>query len=83
MDRLYLAGCDTAFEELGVKEASLRTVLVRQRKDPLSEIHRRIAQLFKVKTPKFDVTAQLARLLNNPFKQPTAMLSGKLQPLKV
>jgi hypothetical protein len=33
--------------------------------------------------PKFDLSAHLKRMLNNPFKQPTAMLGGKLQPLKV
>ena len=80
---LYERGSCAALDELGIKEASLRTVLVRQRKDPLFEIHRRIARLFKIKTPKFDISAQLKRLLNNPFKQPTVMLSGKLQPLKV
>lgn len=79
----YVVGRDAAFEELGIKEASLRTVLVRQRKDPLQEIHRRLAQVFKIRMPKFDLSAHLKRMLNNPFKQPTAMLGGKLQPLKV
>jgi hypothetical protein len=79
----YVVGRDTAFNELGIKEASLRTVLVRQRKDPLQEIYRRLARVFKVKTPKFDLSAHLKRLMNNPFKQPTLMLSGKLKALRM
>jgi hypothetical protein len=80
---LYVVGSDAAFDELGIKEASLRTVLVRQRKDPLQEIYRRLAQVFKVKTPKFDLAAHLKRLLNNPFKQPSLMMAGKLKPLRI
>lgn len=78
----YVVGRDTALHELGIKVAT-SNVLVRQRKDPFSEIHRRIAQTFKIKTPKFDLAAHLKRMMNNPFKQPTAMLSGKLRPLRI
>ena len=79
----YEWGRQAALHELGIKEASLTTVLVRQRKDPFTEIHRRIAKAFRIKTPKFDMSAQLKRLLNNPFKQPTLMLSGKMRPLRI
>ena len=78
----YALGQHAALDALGIKEASMRTVLVRQRKDPFSEIYRRLTQAFKVKMPKFDVTAQLNRLLQNPFKQPTAQLSGKFRSLR-
>lgn len=83
MIHFYDQGRCCAFDELGIKEAGLRTVLVRQRKDPFQEIYRRLRLAFKVKTPKFDLTAHLKRLMNNPFKQPTAMLSGKLRPLRM
>ena len=79
----YDYGCSVALNELGIKEAGLSKVLVRQRKDPFQEIYRRLRLAFKVKTPKFDLTAHLKRLMNNPFKQPTAMLSGKLRPLRM
>lgn len=79
----YAVGQDAALEELGIKEAGLRTILVRQRKDPFTEIYRRITKAFKIKMPKFDISAQLKRLLNNPFKQPSAMLAGKIRPLRM
>jgi hypothetical protein len=79
----YVAGRETALRELGIKEASLTTVSVRQRKDPFSEIHRRLNQAFRIKTPKFDMNAQLKRMMNNPFKQPTLMQSGKIRPLRI
>lgn len=79
----YVVGQDRALAELGIKEAGLRTILVRQRKDPFQEIYRRITKAFKLKMPKFDMTAQLNRLLRNPFKQPTMMLAGKMRPLRM
>jgi hypothetical protein len=79
----YALGQHAALDALSIKEASMRTVLVRSRKDPFAEIYRRLAQTFKVKTPKFDLSAHLKRLMNNPFKQPTTTLGGKLQPLKM
>lgn len=80
---MYDTGQTAALTTLGIKKASMRQVLTRQRRDPFSEIHRRLSQTFKVKMPKFDTSAQLQRLMGNPFKQPGALLSGKLQPLRV
>jgi len=82
MDRMYVAGCDTALDALGIKEAKQRTVLMRQRSDPFQDFHKKIDRAFKIKTPKFDVSAQLKRLMNNPFKQPTLVLAGQLKPLR-
>lgn len=79
----YVVGHGTALCELGLEKVALTTVLVRQRKDPFTEIHRRLNQAFRIKTPKFDMNAQLKRMMTNPFKQPTLMLSGKLRPLRI
>jgi hypothetical protein len=79
----YGWGRAAALNELGIKEASLTTISVRQRTDPFSEIHRRLNQAFRIKTPKFDMNAQLKRMMNNPFKLPTAMLAGKMRPLRI
>lgn len=77
------AGRLAALNKLGLKEASLRQIAMRQRPDPFTEISRRLSRTFQVKMPKFDTSAQLQRLMGNPFKQPAALLSGKLQPLRV
>lgn len=79
----YEWGRTAALNELGIKEASLTTILVRQRKDPYTEIYRRLNRAFRIKMPKFDMNAQLKRMLQNPFKQPTAMLAGKMRPLRI
>lgn len=79
----YEAGRQQALAELGlVKEAKVAPLLLRQRKSPFAEIQRRITRAFKIKMPKFDMTALLARLLRNPFRQPQLHLSGKTPPLK-
>jgi hypothetical protein len=78
----YAAGQHAALAELGLKEASPTMIGMRQRSDPFGEFHRRVDKAFQIKTPKFDVSAQLARLMNNPFKQPTAALAGQLKPLR-
>lgn len=79
----YVWGHHAALNELGLEKTALTQVGVSHRKDPFSEIHRRTTQAFKVKMPKFDVSAQLNRLMQNPFKQPTLQLAGKLKPLRV
>ncbi|MGD9209128.1 MAG: hypothetical protein PVI90_00055 [Desulfobacteraceae bacterium] len=79
----YEKGQQYAFKTLGLKYAAVAPILVKQRKDPLSEIHHRLARVFKLKTPKFDMSALLKRALRNPFKQPRLHLSGKLPPLKM
>jgi len=63
--------------------ARIAPILVRQRKDPFQEIHRRLNQAFKLKEPKFDISALLKRQLNNPFKQPQLQLGGKTPPLRI
>ena len=79
----YAAGEAAALDALGIKEASMRTVLMRTRKDPFQEIHKRLQRAFNIKTPKFDMTALLKRMMNNPFGRVTKMLGGNLQPLRV
>lgn len=83
MDRMYVVGCDTALDALGIKEAAQRTILVRQRSDPFQDFHKKIDRAFRIKTPKFDISAHLKRLMNNPFKQPTLAIAGKLKPLRM
>lgn len=79
----YAAGEVAALDALGIKEAAMRTILVRQRKDPFQEFYRRVNRAFRIKTPKFDMTALLKRLMNNPFGRVTAMLAGKMRPLRM
>jgi hypothetical protein len=78
----YTAGRGAALATLGVVKTSATMIGMRARKDPFSEISRRLQQAFVVKTPKFDVSAHLSRMMKNPFKQPSDLLAGKLQPLK-
>lgn len=80
---LYVAGRHAALDELGLEKTALTQVGVSYRKDPFTEIHHRITQAFKVRMPKFDVSAQLNRLMQNPFKQPTMQLAGKFRPLRI
>jgi len=80
---LYATGRQAALNALGLQKTALTQVGISQRKDPFNEIHKRTTEAFKIRMPKFDVTAQLNRLMQNPFKQPTAQLSGKMKPLKV
>ena len=79
----YEAGCRHALETLGLKLAAAQPLLVRQRADPFTEIHRKVNQTFKVKMPKFDMGALLKRQVNNPLKQPRLHLSGKTPALKM
>lgn len=84
MSWAYDMGRQAALSDLGlVKTATPQPIPVRQRKDPFQEIHRRLKQTFKVKVPKFDVSAHLKRLFNNPFKQPRLQMSGKSPPVRM
>lgn len=79
----YEAGQRYALESLGMKTADANPLLVRQRKDPFTEIHRKTKAALKLKMPKFDMGALLARQVNNPLKQPRLHLSGKTPALKM
>lgn len=80
----YDIGRQAALTDLGLaKTASPKPILVRQRKDPFVEIHRKLNRAFKLKMPKFDMTALLKRMFNNPFNQPQKQLSGKAPPIKM
>lgn len=79
----YEAGQRYALDTLGIKLADAEPLLVRQRKDPFTEIHRKINKAFNIKMPKFDMGALLKRQVNNPLRQPRLHLSGKTPPLKM
>jgi hypothetical protein len=80
----YDMGRQAALSDTGlVKTASPNPIEVRQRKDPFQEIHRRLNQTFKLKMPKFDVSAHLKRLFNSPFKQPRLQMSGKTPAVRM
>lgn len=84
MTTAYDIGRSSALSELGlVKTATPAPVAVRQRKDPFTELHRKIQKAFKLKMPKFDLTAHMKRLMNNPLKQPRLHLSGKGPAVKM
>ena len=72
----YEQGSSVAFEKLGI------ALHVRQRKDPYTEIHRRLQRVFKLKMPKFDFAKLIARLLKSPFRQIGMQLAGKGRPLR-
>ncbi len=79
----YDAGQSHALETLGFKLAAAHPLLVRQRKNPFTEIHHKINKAFRVKMPKFDMGALLKRQVSNPLKQPRLHISGKTPPLKM
>jgi len=83
----YDAGREQALRDLGllhhVKEAKVLPLLVKARKNPFMEIHRKIKRLFKLKMPKFDMNKLLSRMFRNPFRIPQRQLSGKTPPLKM
>jgi len=79
----YEAGQRYALESLGVKTADARPLLMRQRTDPFTEIHRKTKNALSLKMPKFDMGALLARQVNNPLKQPRLQLSGQTPALRV
>lgn len=79
----YEAGQQHALETLGIKVADANPLLVRQRKDPFTEIHRKVNRALNIKMPKFDMGALLKRQINNPLRQPRLHLSGKTPALKM
>lgn len=56
---------------------------MRTPRDPFNDYHKKIDRAFRIKTPKFDMSAMMKRLLNNPFKQPQAQMAGLGPGLKV
>lgn len=79
----FNAGQQRAFQDLGLIKTAVTPLLMRPRKDPYQEIHRRINQAFKLRMPKFDMSALLARMLKSPFTQPRKYMSGKWPALKI
>ena len=79
----YDRGRQAALDELGLQKTALTQVGISQGKDPFNEIHKRTTEAFKIRMPEFNVSKQLNRLMKNPFKQPTAQLGGKMNPLRV
>lgn len=51
--------------------------MMRQRKDPFQELHHKLKAALQIKMPKFDMAAQMQRLLGNPLKQPQLHIGGK------
>ena len=68
-------GVTNALTSLGIKLAT-EVHINTTPKDPLADVQRKLTQAFKIQPPKFDVSAQLSRMLGNPFKQPQMHLSG-------
>lgn len=79
----YDYGHHRALHDLGVKTAGMTMVSISRKLSPASEFHKKLQTAFRIKTPKFDVSAMMKRLLNNPFGPVTKLLSGELKPLKV
>jgi hypothetical protein len=74
---VYQLGQIDALAHLGIKYGTSLHIN-KAPKDPLSDVQRKLTQAFKVQPPKFDVSAQLSRMLGNPFKQPQAQLAGNV-----
>jgi hypothetical protein len=49
------------------KTSEQRGITINHRKGPFGEIHKRMAEATRIKTPKLDVSAQIQRLFKNPF----------------
>lgn len=85
--KFYDAGRDQALLDLGllyeVKEAKVMPIMVRARKNPFVEIHRRINRAFRLRLPKFDLTRLLKRMLRNPFSIPRRQMSGSGRPIRM
>lgn len=82
MHRLYTAGRHAALDHLSVKTA-MRSIPIKGGADPLTDVSRRLSQVFQTKMPKLDVDAQIQRMLGNPFKQPQNAMAGNISALKV
>ena len=79
----YEHGQRRAWTELGLQKEATAKLLMRARPSPFNDFHKKIERAFRLKTPKFDMSALMKRLLNNPFKQPRAQLGGKFPVLRV
>ncbi len=75
-------GQQQALQDLGIIKTAVSGLNVRALKDPYTDLHRKLLTAFNVKTPKFDFSALIKRMLNNPFKQPQAHITGKWPGLR-
>ena len=80
---VYQSGHQKALESLGLENQAGSGLYLRPLRDPFAEIAKKLQRAFRIKTPKFDVSAMLKRLLNNPLKQPRTQLSGKWKGLRL
>ena len=78
---MHARGQQQALQDLGIKTAA-SGLSIRALKDPYADLHRKLLTAFKMKTPKFDFSALIKRLLNNPLKQPQAHIAGKWPGLR-
>ena len=77
---MYERGQQHALQSLGIKTAS--GLGMRAARDPFMDLTRKLRTAFVIKTPKFDFSALIKRMLNNPFKQPQAHIAGKWPGLR-
>lgn len=62
----YSAGQYRALQHLGVKTAD--AIFPKLKTDALGEIQRRLARVFKLKTPSNDLVREITRLFKDPLK---------------
>lgn len=74
-------GRQQALQDLGIKTAA--GLGLRAPRDPLIDVTKKLQKAFAIKQPKFDFSALVKRLLNNPLKQPQAHIAGKWPGLKL
>ena len=79
---MHERGQQQALQELGIVKTAGSGLSIRALKDPYVDLHRKLLTAFKMKTPKFDFSALIKRMLNNPFKQPQAHIAGKWPGLR-
>lgn len=79
----YDNGRDHALYELGLIKEAKPSLRVRRRPDPFVHIQKKLKRVFKLKIPKFDMTALMKRLFRNPFRIPQKQISGKTPPIKI
>lgn len=83
MSGAYDIGRDEALAELGLIKTARPSLRVRRRPDPFISIQKKLKKVFKLKIPKFDMTALMKRLFRNPFRIPQKQISGKSPPIKL
>jgi hypothetical protein len=75
-------GQQQALRDLGLDKTAAGLGL-RTPRDPLIDVTKKLKKALTIKTPKFDFSALVKRLLNNPLKQPQAHIAGKWPGLKL